>query len=309
MTIRIRTTFVHFFSKCIGRFALRGTLYIMKRTIDLQDSKIGPTSPLALIAGPCVLEGEKESLDIAEDLSALCNEVGFTYVFKGSFDKANRTSVHSPRGLGLDEGLRILEKIKTELGLLVTTDIHEPAQAQPVAEVVDILQIPAFLCRQTDLLVAAASTSAVVNVKKGQFLSPNEMQQVITKLEESSCQDIILTERGTFFGYNRLVNDFIGLGDMMELGPPVCFDVTHSTQLPGGHHTQTAGRPDRALLLAKAATASGVEALFIECHPNPKDAASDASTMQPMEAMQSIIQSCAAIRQGITEMSGRQAKL
>jgi len=268
----------------------------MNRHLDINGTPIGGESPLLLISGPCVLEGESEALQIAETLVGHCRDAGVNLVFKGSFDKANRTSVHSKRGPGLDEGLDILAKIKNEFDILLTTDIHEVSQAQPASEVVDILQIPAFLCRQTDLLVAAAKTNATVNVKKGQFLSPSEMKHVVAKLHESSCTNIILTERGTFFGYNRLVNDFIGLGDMMEIGPPVCFDVTHSTQLPGGPQHTTAGRPDRALLLARAATAAGVDALFLECHPDPSSAASDASTMQPLSAMPEIISTCAAIR-------------
>jgi 2-dehydro-3-deoxyphosphooctonate aldolase (KDO 8-P synthase) len=250
-----------------------------------------------------VLESESEALHIAETVAQQCSAAGFNFVFKGSFDKANRTSVHSARGLGMSEGLKVLSKLKEELGVLITTDIHDPSQARPVSEVADIIQIPAFLCRQTDLLIAAAKTGAVVNVKKGQFLSPSEMEHVVTKLQESSCNSILLTERGTFFGYNRLVNDFIGLGDLMEIGPPVCFDVTHSTQLPGGENAKSAGRPDRALLLAKAATAVGVDALFIECHPDPLNAASDASTMQSLSFMPDIISACAVIRQSMSQIA------
>lgn len=271
----------------------------MNRHATINGTPLGTDSPLVLIAGPCVLESEKEALHIAQTLAEYSQEAGLTFVFKGSFDKANRTSVHSARGPGIEEGLDILTAVKEELHVLVTTDIHDPSQAGPVSEVADIVQIPAFLCRQTDLLIAAAETNAVVNVKKGQFLSPLEMEHVVTKLRESSCENIILTERGTFFGYNRLVNDFIGLGDLMEIGPPVCFDVTHSTQLPGGDKNKTAGRPDRAMLLAKAATASGVDALFIECHPDPQRALSDASTMQPLSKMSKIITTCAAIRQSL----------
>lgn len=279
----------------------------MSSTIQVNGTPVGGDSPLLLIAGPCSLENASDALQIAETVAQCCLEAGFTFVFKGSFDKANRTSVHSQRGLGLQKGLDLLSHVKEELGILVTTDIHEPQQAHPVSEVVDILQIPAFLCRQTDLLIAAAETGATVNVKKGQFLSPHEMSHVVTKLIESSCENIILTERGTFFGYNRLVNDFIGLGDLMEMGPPVCFDVTHSTQLPGGGNSVTGGRPDRALLLAKAATAAGVNALFIECHPDPSSGMSDASTMQPLSMMPEIISSCAAIRQSIQHVSGEES--
>jgi 2-dehydro-3-deoxyphosphooctonate aldolase (KDO 8-P synthase) len=258
---------------------------------------VGDNAPLLIIAGPCVLENNDEALLIASTLQSICEDAGVGFIFKGSFDKANRTSLKSNRGPGIDEGLGILEFVKEQLHVPVTTDVHESSQANTVAQVADILQIPAFLCRQTDLLVACAETGKPVNVKKGQFISPDEMKHVVHKLGESDCTDVMLTERGTFFGYNRLVNDFIGLGDLMEIGPPVCFDVTHSTQLPGAGNTQTAGRPDRAALLARAATAAGVPALFLECHPDPTNAASDASTMQRLDEMHALIHSCAAISQ------------
>ncbi|MDP7009451.1 MAG: 3-deoxy-8-phosphooctulonate synthase [Phycisphaerales bacterium] len=267
----------------------------MKKFTVHNSIEVGNGAPLLLIAGPCVLESIEESLHIASTLQAICAKVGVNFVFKGSFDKANRTSLHSNRGPGLEQGLAILQSVKEQLHVPVTTDVHEPNQAAIVAKTADILQIPAFLCRQTDLLVACAKTNKPINVKKGQFLSPDEMKHVIHKLEESHCNSIMLTERGSFFGYNRLVNDFIGLGDLMELGPPVCFDVTHSTQLPGAGKNETAGRPDRAILLAKAATAAGVPALFLECHPDPAQAASDGSTMQRLDAMEEIIQTCASI--------------
>lgn len=273
----------------------------MNSSITTNDIQIGGEAPLLIIAGPCVIESKEETLLIAETLQSLCKESGVGFVFKASFDKANRTSVHSNRGPGFDEGLDILANVKEQLGVAITTDIHEPSQAMKASEVADILQIPAFLCRQTDLLIAAAETGAIVNVKKGQFLSPDEMKHVVTKLHESKCQDVILTERGTFFGYNRLVNDFIGLGDLLAIGPPVCFDVTHSTQLPGAGRDQTAGRPDRAMLLACAATAAGVQAIFIECHPDPQRAASDASTMQPLSKMADFISTCSSISSTIRE--------
>jgi len=273
----------------------------MNSSITTNDIQIGGEAPLLIIAGPCVIESKEETLLIAETLQSLCKESGVGFVFKASFDKANRTSVHSNRGPGFDEGLDILANVKEQLGVSITTDIHEPSQAMKASEVADILQIPAFLCRQTDLLIAAAETGAIVNVKKGQFLSPDEMKHVVTKLHESKCQDVILTERGTFFGYNRLVNDFIGLGDLLAIGPPVCFDVTHSTQLPGAGREQTAGRPDRAMLLACAATAAGVQAIFIECHPDPQRAASDASTMQPLSKMADFISTCSSISSTIRE--------
>jgi 2-dehydro-3-deoxyphosphooctonate aldolase (KDO 8-P synthase) len=196
---------------------------------------------------------------------------------------------------GLDE----LRRIKGEFNVPITTDVHEPDQAACVAEVADMLQVPAFLCRQTDLLMACAKTGAAVNVKKGQFLSPAEMKHVVAKLREGGAKNIMLTERGSFFGYHRLVNDFIGLGDMMELGPPVCFDVTHSTQLPGGAEQSTGGRPDRAGLLARAAAAAGVHALFIECHPQPNKALSDPATMQALDIMPALLNQVLAIRKAI----------
>ena len=214
-------------------------------------------------------------------------------MFKASFDKANRSSIKSKRGLGIDRGLAELARIRDAFRVPVTTDIHDPAQASLAARSVDMLQIPAFLCRQTDLLVAAAETKIPVNVKKGQFMSPAEMKNVLDKLKESGCDFPMLTERGTFFGYNRLVNDFIGVGDMMELGAPVCFDATHSTQLPGGGGTATAGRPERVPLLA----------IFLECHPKPSESASDAATIQPLSEIPALLRTLVAIRQAIVSHS------
>jgi 2-dehydro-3-deoxyphosphooctonate aldolase (KDO 8-P synthase) len=205
----------------------------------------------------------------------------------------------------LREGLDRLAAIREEIDAPVTTDVHEPAQAAPVAQVADLLQVPAFLCRQTDLLTACAATGRPVNVKKGQFLSPQEMAHVVGKLREAGARGIMLTERGTFFGYQRLVNDFIGLGDLMELGPPVCFDVTHSTQLPGAGPDSTGGRPERAPILARAAAAAGVDALFVECHPDPPSARSDASTQQPLSAMRGIVQGALAIRAALDDLAAR----
>lgn len=243
-------------------------------------------------------------MSIGRAMKAACEAAGLPYVFKASFDKANRSSIRSARGPGLEQGLRWLSTIRTELGVPATTDIHTPEQAEPVARVLDLLQIPAFLCRQTDLLVAAGRAAAAnkraVNVKKGQFMSPGEMGGAVKKLAEAGCANTMLTERGTFFGYGRLVNDFLGLGDLMELAseggsPPVCFDCTHSTQTPGTGET-TGGRPDRAPLLARAATAAGVHALFMECHPEPKKAMSDASTMLQIEEATRLVRDVGKIR-------------
>lgn len=260
---------------------------------------VGQDRPLTLIAGPCQIESQAMCLRLGEALRDRCAKLGIQYVFKASFDKANRSSIHTPRGSGLDEGLATLERIGKTLGVPTTTDIHEPYQAQPAGQAVDLLQIPAFLCRQTDLLVAAAKTGKAVNVKKGQFLSPGEMSNVVNKLDEAGCTSMMLTERGTFFGYNRLVNDFPGLEDMMDLGWPVCFDVTHSTQLPGGGGTHSGGRPERAPLLARCAVAAGVQALFIETHPDPKNAKSDAATMLPLEQALDLLDQLAKLHEAV----------
>lgn len=272
----------------------------MKRTCTVGPYRIGSEHPLLLIAGPCVLETAELHDRIVIELKSIGNELGIPYVFKASFDKANRSSIHSPRGPGLEAGLRELERIGHDHDVPVVTDLHEPDQASAVGQVVDMLQIPAFLCRQTDLLLACAKTGKPVNVKKGQFLSPAEMRNVVTKLEEGGCENILLTERGTFFGYHRLINDFLGLGDLMEIGPPVCFDVTHSTQLPGGGRDHSTGRPERAALLARAATAAGVHALFLETHPEPDQAHSDASTVQPLASMRELLESVKAIHNALS---------
>ncbi len=257
----------------------------------------GDNRPLILIGGPCVLETPDINLQVGITLRDTCARLGIGYVFKASFDKANRSSIHSSRGPGIEEGLAELARLREQLGVPITTDVHEPGQARRVADVVDLLQVPAFLCRQTDLLTACAATGKPVNVKKGQFVSPAEMKHVAGKLREGGCAQIMLTERGTFFGYNRLVNDFIGLGDLMQLGYPVCFDVTHSTQLPGGGDGHSGGRPDRAALLARAAVAAGVHVVFIECHPRPAEAFSDATTCQPLDRLEQLLQSLASIRE------------
>ena len=268
----------------------------MHRTCTIGPITVGHGRPLALIAGPCVLESQKTNDLILRTLREICAELDLPFIFKASYDKANRSSIRSSRGPGAERGLDELARLKAEHGVPVTTDVHDPAQAEPAAKAVDLLQVPAFLCRQTDLLAACAATGAAVNVKKGQFVSPAEMKHVVTKLTESGCEQIMLTERGTFFGYNRLVNDFIGLGDMMDLGRPVCFDVTHSTQLPGAGTSSTGGRPERAGLLAKAAVAAGVHAIFIETHPEPAKALSDASTMQPLDALPALLAELCSIR-------------
>ncbi|MFM8641952.1 MAG: 3-deoxy-8-phosphooctulonate synthase [Phycisphaerales bacterium] len=255
-----------------------------------------PGRRLLVIAGPCVLESPEVNERIGTVVGEACRDLGFDFVFKASFDKANRSSIRGARGPGIGPGLAELARLRARLGVPVTTDIHEPGQAAAAAQAVDLLQVPAFLCRQTDLLAAAAATGRPVNVKKGQFMAPEEMRNVLAKLAEGGCTQRMLTERGTFFGYHRLVVDFIGLGDMMELGAPVCFDATHSTQLPGGAGTATAGRPDRCALLARAAVAAGVHAVFLECHPDPPRSRSDAATVQPLDAVPGLLRGLQAIR-------------
>lgn len=261
----------------------------------------GAGRPLLIIAGPCVLEAPQINTRIGETVRDLCADLDLPFVFKASFDKANRSSIHAPRGPGLERGLDELARLREHLEVPVTTDLHEPPQAEPAGAVVDLLQVPAFLCRQTDLLVACAATGRPVNVKKGQFMAPAEMKNVVVKLKEAGATGVMLTERGTFFGYHRLVNDFAGLGDLIALDVPVCFDVTHSTQLPGGAGTQTAGRPERAPLLARAAAAAGVHALFLECHPDPASGLSDTATMLPLAQVHAILRDVVAIRRALAE--------
>jgi 2-dehydro-3-deoxyphosphooctonate aldolase (KDO 8-P synthase) len=228
-----------------------------------------------LIAGPCVIENEELCIQIAKTLKPICEKYGIDYFFKASFDKANRTSISSFRGPGIDEGLKILNKVKKEVGVKICTDIHEPWQASRAAEVADIIQIPAFLCRQTDLLVAAAKTGKTINVKKAQFFAPWDMKNVLGKLEESGASNIWLCERGSSFGYNNLVVDFTGIIEMKKFGYPVVFDATHSVQKPGGKGTSTGGNREYVPYLAKAAIAVGADVIFMETHPNPEVALSD----------------------------------
>ena len=259
------------------------------RTIRINNVTIGPDAPLAVIAGPCAAESLDLCMHVATTMRDQCARLGLGYIFKASFDKANRSSIDSYRGPGIDQALQWFAAVKRELNVPVTTDIHEPAQAAAVADVVDLIQVPAFLCRQTDLLVASANTGRPVNVKKGQFMSPAQMQPVITKLTESGADasGVMLTERGTFFGYGRLVSDFVGTADMLEMGWPVCFDVTHSTQQPGassaGDLPVSGGRPEMAIMLARCAVVAGVQALFIETHLDPANARSDAQSMLTLE--------------------------
>ncbi|HEY3265645.1 MAG TPA: 3-deoxy-8-phosphooctulonate synthase [Armatimonadota bacterium] len=252
---------------------------------------------LFLIAGPCMAESRDLCLKIAESAQAVCRKLGIGYIFKASFDKANRTSGGGVRGPGMDEGLAILQAVKDAFGLPVLTDIHESVQAAPVAEVCDALQIPAFLCRQTDLLLAAAATGKPVNVKKGQFLSPWDMRNVAAKLEEAGASGIALTERGASFGYNNLVVDYRSLPVMRSFGHPVIFDATHSAQLPGGAGTASGGMREHIPALTRAAMAVGVDGLFLETHPDPERALSDAATQWPLDQLETLLVSALRIRE------------
>ena len=263
----------------------------------------GTGQDLTLIAGPCVLETETLTLQIAERLQLATNGKSIQLIFKASFDKANRTSIDSKRGLGMDKGLRILERVKSTLGLPVTTDIHETHQAQPVAEVCDLLQIPAFLARQTDLLVAAAATGRAVNVKKAQFMSPGDMAHVVTKLRSSNCENILLTERGSFFGYGRLVNDMRSVPQMKALGVPVIFDATHSVQEPGGLGGTTGGNRTMVEPLARAATAMGIDGLFFETHPDPETSPSDGPNMIPLDEFPPLLDRLLILREAVERIS------
>ncbi|WP_019153834.1 3-deoxy-8-phosphooctulonate synthase [Robertmurraya massiliosenegalensis] len=247
--------------------------------LAIGDFETGDNLPFFLIAGPCVIESEKLVMDIAGQLKEITNKLGIKLVFKSSFDKANRSSVSSFRGLGINEGLRILNKVKREFEVPVLTDIHLHEHADEVGQVVDILQIPAFLCRQTDLLEAAAKTGKVINVKKGQFLSPNEMVNVVDKFEKFGNNNVMLCERGTTFGYNNLIVDMSGIVEMKKFGKPVIFDGTHSVQKPGGNGTSTGGNRENVAHLSRAAVAVGIDGLFLETHPDPDNALSDGPNM------------------------------
>lgn len=260
---------------------------------------IGDGYPLALIGGPCVIESEDFTLKMAEQIAQVCDRLGISFIFKSSFDKANRTAIDSFRGQSLESGLKVLQRVKQEIGVPILTDIHESCQAAPVAEVVDILQIPAFLCRQTDLLVAAAATGRTVNVKKGQFLAPWDMKNVVRKLEAAGTTKILLTERGTSFGYNTLVVDFRALPQMRELGYPVVFDATHSVQMPGGQGNKSGGQRQFVPYLARAAAAIGIDALFMEIHENPDAALSDGPNMIPLAQLEAVLKQILGIRSAL----------
>ena len=261
----------------------------MNKILKIHNFTLGHKQPFAVISGPCIIEDETHTLKCAETLVQICKDLNIPLIFKASYDKANRSSIHSFRGPGLEKGLKILEKVKKTFNIPVTTDIHEPSHAQSVAEVCDILQIPAFLCRQTDLLIAAAQTKKPVNIKKGQFMAPWDMQNAVDKLTSMENDQIILTDRGTCFGYNNLVSDMRSFIIMQEFGYPVCFDASHSAQLPGGLGTQTGGQRQFIPTLAKAAVASGAHLVFIESHPNPDQAKSDSTTVMPYDSLKQLL--------------------
>lgn len=265
--------------------------------------RCGSGQPLLLIAGPCVIETEELTLSIALQLKKITAKLPVQLVFKASFDKANRTSAAAFRGHGLEAGLQVLTRVKSETGLPVTTDIHESSHAEPVAEVCDVLQIPAFLCRQTDLLVAAGRTGKAVNVKKGQFVAPWDMKHVVSKVESAGCKNILLCERGTFFGYGRLVNDMRAIPQMQSLGVPVVFDATHSVQEPGGLGSATGGNRAMVEPLARAATAIGIDGLFFETHPDPDKSPSDGPNMVPLDQFGALIERIVRIRETVEKLS------
>ena len=261
--------------------------------------KLSNGKSLFLIAGPCVIESEALCLRVARSLRKTCERLGVTYIFKASYDKANRTSGKSRRGPGLEKGLQILKAVREKVNVPVLTDIHDEAQARAAAEVVDVIQIPAFLCRQTDLIEAAARTSVIVNLKKGQFLSPQEMGQVVKKAEAAGGKMLFVTDRGTTFGYNNLVSDMRSMPIMREFGWPVVFDATHSVQMPGGGGDKSSGNGEYAPVLARAAVAAGANGVFIETHPDPAKAWSDGPNMVPLKQMPKVLEQLAKVHKAV----------
>jgi 2-dehydro-3-deoxyphosphooctonate aldolase (KDO 8-P synthase) len=273
---------------------------VTRRVVIADGVAVGGGGTLAVIAGPCVLETLDLAVEIAESCRRACTEAGLPYVFKASFDKANRTSASAFRGMGLDEGLGVLAEVRERVGVPVLTDVHEPSQAEAAADVVDIIQIPAFLSRQTDLLTAAVKTGKVVNVKKGQFLAPWDMRYVVEKLEQAGATRVLLTERGASFGYNALVVDFRALPIMRGFGYPVVFDATHSVQIPGGGAGATSGERQYIAPLARAAVAVGVDALFLEVHPEPDRAPSDGPNMLRLDDLPALLADLVRIRDAVS---------
>ncbi len=262
---------------------------------------VGPGRPLLLLAGPCVLESGELAWDIAREMKAICARLGISYVFKASFDKANRTSLESFRGPGLENGLRQLGRIRSEVGVPVVSDIHESSQVEMAADLLDIIQIPAFLCRQTDLLVAAAKSGVTVNLKKGQFVAPWDMVHAVGKIRAAGCDRLLLTERGTSFGYNNLVVDMRSLPVMRQMGCPVIFDTTHSVQLPGGQGSSSGGQREFIPTLARAAMGAGIDGLFMEVHPDPDKALCDGPNSWPLDKVEPLLKQLLAIRTAIED--------
>lgn len=270
-----------------------------RRTVAIGEVVCGPDRPLAWICGPCVIESHELTLHIATRLRQLADQLGLPLIFKASFDKANRSSSKTFRGPGLEKGLRTLAAVKKETGLPVTTDIHETHQVEPAAEVVDLLQIPAFLARQTDLLLVAGKTGKPVNVKKGQFMAPWDMKNVVAKLAEVGNPNVLLTERGTTFGYGTLINDMRSIPWMQELGVPVIFDATHSVQMPGGKGDRSGGDRRMVPYLARAAVACGCDGIFLETHPRPDEALSDGPNMIALDDLPALLRCCLRLRQAL----------
>ena len=267
--------------------------------VKVRGINIGKGNPLVLIAGPCVIESAESAMDHARRIKKIAAGAGVPFIFKSSYDKANWSSVTSYRGPGLEEGLKVLKSISEELEIPVLTDVHRQEDVDAVAEVVDVIQIPAFLCRQTDLVVKAASTGKVVNVKKGQFMSPREMKNVVAKIESAGNKNILLTERGTTFGYNMLVNDFRALVIMGETGYPVVYDATHSVQMPGGEGTSSGGEAEYVPVLSKAAVACGADALFVEVHARPEEALSDGPNMLKLDDLEAYLEEVKRIEEAV----------
>ena len=274
------------------------------RTVRVGALEIGGGNRFALIAGPCVIENDEHPFFMAEKIQAITRELGIPYIFKASFDKANRTAVDSFRGPGMDEGLAILRNVGEKFGVPVTTDVHELQQVKPVSEAVDLLQIPAFLCRQTDLILRAAETGKAINIKKGQFLAPWDMTHAAEKARSTGNPNVLITERGTTFGYNNLVVDMRGFPIMRESGTPLVFDVTHSLQLPGGAGKSSGGTSQYIRELASAGVACGVDALFMEVHDDPQNARSDGPNACPLSELASILERLVAIERAISDSQG-----
>ncbi len=257
--------------------------------LEIGNLKIGNKLPFVLISGPCAIETLDHALYHAQKIKSICDKLQIPLIFKSSFDKANRTSIDSSRGIGMDEGLKILEHVKLEFNLPILTDVHESNQCQPVGSVVDVIQIPAFLCRQTDLLIAAAKTKKTVNIKKGQFLAPWDMKQVVNKIIKFGNKNILLTERGTTFGYNSLISDMTSIPELKLTGYPVVYDATHSVQKPGGKGQSSGGQRKYVPVLSKAAVAIGVAAVFMETHQDPDSAPSDGPNMIPLSSLEDLL--------------------